>query len=432
MTTYYVDSAGSNTAPYDTWAKAANLLATIVAIPIADNDIVYIASSSSETTAGTLSYNWAQGNKIISADKTSGEPPTVIQAGAQVATSGNSAIVVNGGANYVELSGVYFTAGNSTGNTSITTSVKTYCDTCSFILGSSGSASTINATSSLWKNCSVKFSAAGQDITPANGFRWIGGSLLAGGTSPTNLMSSASAWYEVVGIDLSNASTTINLSTNTNNAAFAKFRKCKMPSGWVGAGNVGSRGASSRFEFYDMGVGTGVASTYDKLLLNPVGYTFNDPSIYRVGGATDGSTPVSHQIFCGVSGFVFFPGTPDFGPDIEIWNTVVGQPITITMEFIHDSLTGLKDTEFGFEVLYPAYTGTDLRLACSHTYPDNFAAAGTTLTSSTATWVGTFTNPNKQKASVTITPQQIGLLYIRAAMWKSSYTVNYCPKVVIT
>lgn len=34
-TVYYVDPAGSNTAPYDTWAKAATALQTVADIVVA-------------------------------------------------------------------------------------------------------------------------------------------------------------------------------------------------------------------------------------------------------------------------------------------------------------------------------------------------------------------------------------------------------------
>ena len=48
MTTYYVDSAaGSNTSPYDTWAKAATALPTITAI-VGAGEVSYVASTHSK------------------------------------------------------------------------------------------------------------------------------------------------------------------------------------------------------------------------------------------------------------------------------------------------------------------------------------------------------------------------------------------------
>ena len=62
MPTYYVDSAGSNTAPYDTWAKAAQDPNTIEAVPIAAGDTVYARG----TFTGT--WTWAvSGTSLLSA-----------------------------------------------------------------------------------------------------------------------------------------------------------------------------------------------------------------------------------------------------------------------------------------------------------------------------------------------------------------------------
>jgi hypothetical protein len=53
MSTYYVDpSAGSRTAPYDTWAKAASSLSTIFALPPSAGDIIYARGT--ETIAAEL------------------------------------------------------------------------------------------------------------------------------------------------------------------------------------------------------------------------------------------------------------------------------------------------------------------------------------------------------------------------------------------
>jgi hypothetical protein len=53
--TYYVDaSSASEAAPYDTWAKAAHSLATVLAIPPAFSDIIYCNANTGETIAAEL------------------------------------------------------------------------------------------------------------------------------------------------------------------------------------------------------------------------------------------------------------------------------------------------------------------------------------------------------------------------------------------
>lgn len=50
MTTYYMDTAGSNTSPYDTWAKAATSLQTVADLAVA-GDIVYCRGIQTLTAA---------------------------------------------------------------------------------------------------------------------------------------------------------------------------------------------------------------------------------------------------------------------------------------------------------------------------------------------------------------------------------------------
>jgi len=54
MPIYYTDSAGSNTAPYDTWAKAATSILTIEALVLNAGDIVYARGSQTISGAGVL------------------------------------------------------------------------------------------------------------------------------------------------------------------------------------------------------------------------------------------------------------------------------------------------------------------------------------------------------------------------------------------
>src|SRR5512135_3561730 len=60
-TVYYLDNStpGSNTSPYDTWAKAALLLSTLDAIDAA-GDTIYVAAAHAETpAAGAVTYSLA-------------------------------------------------------------------------------------------------------------------------------------------------------------------------------------------------------------------------------------------------------------------------------------------------------------------------------------------------------------------------------------
>lgn len=91
--TYYVSPSGSNTSPYDTWAKAANLVTT--AITAGNNatgpHTVYIAPG---TYAGKLTLTtakWANGTIVGVSASGSTSPATQ----GQVLIDGGAAIVVS-------------------------------------------------------------------------------------------------------------------------------------------------------------------------------------------------------------------------------------------------------------------------------------------------------------------------------------------------
>ena len=62
MAEYYVDSAGSNTSPYDNWTKAAQNIQTIIDIPYAGDDIVYARGTLALAGGGTIDFDQANGS----------------------------------------------------------------------------------------------------------------------------------------------------------------------------------------------------------------------------------------------------------------------------------------------------------------------------------------------------------------------------------
>ena len=91
MTTYYVDDGGSQTAPYDTYAKAETTLAALIAAVggFTADDEIHAGHDHAENTAGTVELAFASGVgsqpvRIISSNTTSDE----YQAGASIQASG--------------------------------------------------------------------------------------------------------------------------------------------------------------------------------------------------------------------------------------------------------------------------------------------------------------------------------------------------------
>lgn len=111
MATYYVDSVGgSNTSPYDTWAKAATSAYSPGSGTLADGDIMYVASrhveadvASSKTMVGPGSI----GNRARIISVTQGT--TTYASGAQIKTTGGAYnLTLNGN---FDVYGVTFQAG---------------------------------------------------------------------------------------------------------------------------------------------------------------------------------------------------------------------------------------------------------------------------------------------------------------------------------
>ena len=109
MATYFVNTAGSNTAPYDTEAKAANALATVAAVPWADGDIVRIKSTHNEnigsTTTFTLPTAGTNGGVKILSVAFDGSGTGALTAGATLTASAN-AVGFNFTGGYGYMSGV--------------------------------------------------------------------------------------------------------------------------------------------------------------------------------------------------------------------------------------------------------------------------------------------------------------------------------------
>lgn len=440
MTIYYVDSAGSNTSPYDTWAKAATAIATVAAIPPAAGSTLYVASSHSESTAGSLSWSWTNGTatspiRVICADKTSGAPPATLATGGIVATTGASTLTVTTDG-VVYIYGLIFNISSSTSVPTITVvaastiNTSAYLEQCDLNLVGSGSSGKINGDQrGILKQCRVKFAAAGQLVDISKGLMWLGGSLSAGGTSPTSLLnaSTSTGSYAVFqDFDLSQASSTINLFSNAGCAA-TTVRRCVLPASWSGA-LYASRPTASGVA--DMTAVDNAGTNYILRRANQFGDVYSETSIVRAGGNSNGTMLLSWKLVSIAASGVFPIGALQTG-EFVFWNQVVGASKTVTVEFIHDNVTGLKDNELWLEVDYSGSSSSPLGTLA--TSAPNVLAAGTTLTASSATWNGTggMVNPNKQKVSVTFTPQLAGFFIARVYLAKASYTVYVDPMMTV-
>jgi hypothetical protein len=445
MTIYYVDSHGSNTAPYDTWAKAANLLATIAAIDAA-GDTIYVAHNHAETTnVGNTTLAWAgtvASPSSIICGNSGAAPPTTIAATATLTTTAGGAVInaaSNAAAGCSYTYGITFINNSPSGSgrsitlTSNSAGSFNRFEACSFQLpntdttGRIGFGGAANGAVEL-VNCTFQFGDATQAINGGAGFLHIqGGSLLAGGTSPTALLKTTTGLTALIeGFDLSNASASINLCATAAQNCRITFRNCKLPSSWSGVLNSSAPAVDGHFILDN----TDSSNTNYRLWMkNPYGEITSETTLIKTGGANDGTTGLSWK-FVSTADAKF--QNPLLSHEIVRWNDLTGSALTVDVDILHDSATNLKDDEVWLEVQYLSSSGTPLGTFVNDAKA-NILATGADQTASSATWTTTgMANPNKQKLSVTFTPQMKGFIHAVVKVGKASYTLYVDPKLTVS
>ncbi len=432
---WLVDSAaGSNTYPYDTWAKAATAEATIAAIDVA-GDFVYTASTHNEVAA-SIGLAWAgtatNPTRIICVDKTIGglpPPPAAVTTGASLTVNSASTLTLNSGGsgNFVYYYGITAinsaVASGSAINTATGASVgETLLDNCSLQISTASGTGSIATGLTVWKSCSVKFAAAGQKIASTVAFTWSGGSLLSGGVSPTTLLGSFGL---VENIDLSNADPAINISSAITGGI---LRNVATPSAWSGALTTVNPTVGSSVV---LNASDSSGTNYLLQRVHTYGNIYNETTIVRTGGASDGTTPLSWKmVSLAASGT--FPITALQTGEFVIWNDTVGSPKTVTVEVVYGSLTNLQNNQIWLEVDYYGASGNPQGTLASSAMA-NILSTPADITASSATWTTTgMVNPNAGKLQVTFTPQLKGAFLATVKLCKSATTVFVDPLMTVS
>lgn len=454
MANLYVRSTdGSDADNGSTWALAKATAAGAAAIDAA-GDTVYISQVHSETTASAVTLSWAgtlaAPSRILCANDAA-EPPTALATGAIIASTGASNLMCHG---HFYAYGIDFRAG--TGSSPVILGMgasaagdSAVFESCIFNLsfGTSSSSRIVPNSSSnhqigsqiLWKNCDVKFGAAGQGIQPGNTyFTWQGGSLLSGGTSPTTLFSSIGSYNDkgtvvvVDGVNLVNASAGMNIFAVGSTISDCTIRNCKLPASWSGSLCVGTVSVGQRYKMINCDAGD---TNYRLWIEDYCGYIKSETTIIRTGGASDGVTGLSFRMTSGAN--AEYPVHHLRSHELSDWIDTVGSPVTLTVEIVHDSAgagsgSKFQDDEVWLEVEYLGTSGFPLGSFINDAKADVLATAANQADSS-ETWTTTgLTTPVKQALSVTFTPQEKGFYIARVVLAKASKTLYFCPKATMT
>ena len=436
MASYYVYSgAGGGGATGADWANAY-LTMTLALVGKVAGDIFYVAHDHVESTAAavTLTFQGTEVNpsRIYCVDRLGSVPPVPAdqRTTGQISTTGAFTITLGG---TFKVRGLVLSAGSGASIASIaiggTASRSSRLANCSLILANTGATSRITLGGQgglcLIENCNFTFNAVGHGIIPVGRLFVRGGAIL--GTAPTTLLIPGTGVTRALfaGMDLSLLTTAKNLITVVNPATPTNviFKDCKLGVGVnVITGAFNAMGACEVTLIRSDSVDANYRMEHHAYL----GKQETDAVVYRNGGASDGTTPISWKITTSANSEW---GWPFETVPISFWNEVVGYPITVTVQGIWAGGAVPLNDEIWTDVHYLGTSGFPLGLTATCTKPGELDIS-TNLPAGSGQWLGM--SGTQFAMTVSFTPQEKGpiTVYVNAAKPSSIFYIDPKPVVV--
>jgi hypothetical protein len=442
---YYVRSTDGNDGDDGlTWATAKATLGGALSVAAA-GERIYVSQAHAQTQASALSLSspgTAAAPVEIICVEDSAEPPTTLAVSGSVATNGAFSISFAG---FAYVYGLIFNAGTGAGQAAGInfTSASPWAWTlewCSLRTPGSGSASELiigaNTTGQddvVLKliNTTIQLGAVGTARVNIRSSRFLmdGGGFITSSTPSgiIGLLATAPGFFRLRGVDLSLFGSGKHLVTIPSGCGphVGSFENCLLGAS-VALTSGTFAGPGSPIILMD-----NCDSGDSQVRMQRTRYegsVFSETTVVRTGGASNGVTPISHRMVSSASRVLV---DPLLGPEMVIWNPTVASR-TVTVEILHDSVTALQDDEVWLEVEYLG-VGGEPRSSFGSDRMSNILSTPADQESSSATWVTTgITNPNKQKLSVGVPVQEVGILRARVALAKPSYTVYVDPLLTVT
>lgn len=447
MARYFVASGGSNTSPYDTWAKAATSLATALAAATANGDEVIIQYNAVPTADSAVSANttWTIAGNIdlISASNDGGSAFTPTPMGATYwlgSSSGSYTLNLRGAYRWRAYGITLRNAG--TANATISVAISggdAECVDCYFWLGTTNTTSVIVTslggiieTSNVFRGCTFRWGDAAQGLNGGGAFCRFTDCIMAAptGATPNYLVRSSgnAGLVEFYDSDLNFGTALVeDMSSGSKRVVLVG---CTLPSGATLLAAQTTYGNESQAEViaYDSAFGD---IHYAFVHQTPAGSTEVVNTIYLADGATyDGTNAFSWKI---VSSAIVSMARPYVSPWVEVYHDGVSA-ITPYLECMRDNSAGavFQNDEVWSEFTYKGTTSS-----VRSTYVDDRMAYGgtpadQTASSKTATdWTGETGTPGlfKTGPASSITPAEIGSLRARVCVGAPSITVYVDPQI---
>lgn len=434
MATYFVSSAGSNTLPYDTEAKAANSLATINSLAWTANDTVKISSTHSETIAApSFLFPSAPGLKILSV-LFNGSGTGALTAGATITNSSNgTAFTLSAGSVYCY--GVSFIGNSGTSNSNTLNvgaanlSTQFVFENCTFSVPGSGTGRVTIGVAALNVDTKMDFigctfsAGANKGVTIRNGIINFD-NITFSGTAPTTLFTLTTLDFcniELRNSDLSGIAWTNIVDVGSADVGgFFRAIGCKLRSGFTtSTGTFDTQG----FYVEVIDCNSGDVNYYYKRDSWEGTVTAVNTIYYD---ASDGADSISWQLVSSSNCSYIYPLK---APSITYINKTLSAMQT-TVEIISDGVT-FKDNEIWQITTSKTSSGSPLGVKNTADKAD-ILAAGANQDTSTVSWTGVsgFGSQVKQKlVSGSFTPAEVGRIIVEVSLAKASSTVYVSPKV---
>ena len=440
MADRYVDSAAGGTASGADWTNAY-LTIKAGTDAAAAGEKVYVASGHAETYTAATVLTFAAGVQLISADKTSGTPPTTYTAGASMTSTTNSAtLYINGqGACF----GVTFKGSTGTNANVIISRADNsnmYLEGCTIHLQSASAAAQLGMSDTaanqngnvVTRNCVLLFANTGHSITMGGRWRSIGDTFCSSGTVPTVLItdfSRNSCDVVITGADLSAVSTTLVVG-NGGGAGTVRISSSKLHATVTPMGSTTSGGSSEIFlndcSYDNAGTLTGYLFYHE----NHCGSTTISTAIYANDGAQYDGTNRCSWVVDGKTAASF--SQPYESPWIDVYNGDVATSVTPNLECVRSGSATAYTDEIVWAEFAARDTANSARLTLTHNRRGPLTAAANQTTGALA--AGDWTGENatswfgKLDAPAAFTPDEVGYMRARVCVTGDN-TVYVDPKI---
>lgn len=425
MANAYVDSVGgSDTSPFDTWAKASNDLLAAIAV-VSAGETVFVASRHTESaTTPDLTGPGTEADlvRIVSATAGTSTYETMVAGGGKITITSTSTMPA-----YAVCEGLYFANARFEAFAGYRIFLDCKFDSTRWLLAGTSDAHI------LFKNCAIDTSDAADALcfgVKRGMLRVIGGSITGNAdASLTTLVNfgDLAGNFSMEDCDMSGWTGSDYLATfGDDDHCVAKFTRCKFPTSQlylpatpIGLQSLIAESCSNSNIIYQFHheVSQG---------------TVDDDTANYLAAKYDGTNGYSAKMVSNTNAHEIL--NPLRFKLADIWNPTANA--TVTVNVIHEGVGGgtagdLQDDEFWIEVVAPDSTTGALGKTISSA-PASSLATPADLTNNSEAWTEVLTGEVKQQAQVTLSGDQAGILTVWACLGKPSVTVYVDPKVVLS